>query len=335
MVTKENRLQVSKARLFINLGILIGLSLFLASQFGEARELVSLIVRAKYRWLLLALLIQVATYIFDGAKWHISIKPYGYGLKLRELGRMALQQLSMNQFIPSVGMAGNAIVAREMLKLNIPGWIVAQSMSIDILSLLASYCAMAVVAIFLLYGIAPAWVIWFLVVFLFFFIIFTLAFWHFLYNHRRWRILNWFKRFKIVRQTLSMMSQIPDGKVIPAQMFFKASVLRIAIFVLDGLTLWVLMIAIGSPATLTASFIALIAGSIGGIVSFLPAGIGGFEAACAGILVLFGTPLGAALAGTLLLRGFVLWLPLIPGLIFLRKEIFPYELIGENGLFVK
>ena len=335
MVIKENRFQVSKVRLLVSLGILIGLSLFLASQFGEARELVSLIFRAKYRFLLLALFLQVLTYVFDGAKWHISIKPYGYGLKLRELAKMAVEQLSMNQFIPSVGMAGNAIVAREMLNLKIPGWIVAQAMSIDILSLLASYCAMTVVAILLLYGIVPQVFLWLLIAFLVFMLTVTLAFWHLLYHHNKWRFLNWLKRFKMVKQTLLVMSQIPNGNVIPTQIFFRATALRIGIFVLDGLTLWILMMAIGFPATISASFIDHVAGSIGGIVSFLPGGIGGFEAACAGILVLLGTPFEAALAGTLLLRGFVLWLPLIPGLIFIRKEIFPYELTGENGFFVK
>jgi glycosyltransferase 2 family protein len=74
----------------------------------------------------------------------------------------------------------------------------------------------------------------------------------------------------------------------------------------------------------------LVAGSIGGVISFLPGGIGGFEAACAGVLVLLGVDLEEALAGTLLLRAFVLWLPLIPGLVLTRKIIFPYELFESE-----
>ncbi|RYZ34941.1 MAG: UPF0104 family protein, partial [Myxococcaceae bacterium] len=41
-------------------------------------------------------------------------------------------------------------------------------------------------------------------------------------------------------------------------------------------------------------------------------------AASVGMLNLFGVPVEAALASTLLLRGFTLWLPLGPGLYLLR-----------------
>lgn len=322
----QSRFKISKTRLIISLVVLVGLVVFVSTQFGEAKKLLVLMGNAKFSWLLVALGLQVATYICDGAKWHISIKPSGYGLKISSLTKMAVEQLSLNQFIPSVGMAGNAIVASEMLKLGIPAWVVAKAMSIDILSLLASYVVMTVVAIFLLNSLVPIFVIWFLLAFLVFITSVTLGFIYFIYNHRTWRILNWFKRFKVMRVTLQVLSDIPHDEVIPVQLFIKAIVLRLAIFVLDAFTLYVLMLAIGIPATLSASFLAFAAGSIGGVVSFLPGGIGGFEAACTWILVIFGTSLEAALAGTLLLRGFVLWLPLVPGLIFARREIFPYEL---------
>jgi glycosyltransferase 2 family protein len=36
---------------------------------------------------------------------------------------------------------------------------------------------------------------------------------------------------------------------------------------------------------------------------------------------MLGVPLATALAGTLLLRGFTLWLPLIPGFLLLRSSL--------------
>lgn len=331
MQDQNPQFKISKFRLFISLVILVGIVAFITTRYGEAQTLGSLIWQAKPTLLLVALGLQVATYICDGAKWHLSIKSNGYGLKVKELGKMALQQLSINQFVPSVGVAGNAIVASEMLKLNIPAWVVMKAMCIDILSLFASYVFMSGLTLYFLYDIAPPLLFWTLAVFLAFILTVTIAFWHFLYNHRRWRILNHLKRFKIIRLTLQAMSDIPESEKLPGKLFFQASILRVIIFILDGFTLWVLMLAIGSPVVLETALIALAAGSVGGVISFLPGGIGGYEIASIWTLILLGTPLEAAIAGTLLLRGFVLWLPLIPGLIFARKQIFPYELLVKEN----
>jgi hypothetical protein len=56
----------------------------------------------------------------------------------------------------------------------------------------------------------------------------------------------------------------------------------------------------------------------------VPLGLGSFEAGSAGMLSLLGVPLPVALAATLLLRGFTLWLPLLPGLILMRGSFKHY-----------
>jgi uncharacterized membrane protein YbhN (UPF0104 family) len=58
--------------------------------------------------------------------------------------------------------------------------------------------------------------------------------------------------------------------------------------------------------------------SVAETVSLIPGGVGTFDAACVGLLNFLEVPLETALAGTLLLRGFTLWLPLLPGLYLLR-----------------
>jgi uncharacterized membrane protein YbhN (UPF0104 family) len=51
----------------------------------------------------------------------------------------------------------------------------------------------------------------------------------------------------------------------------------------------------------------------------VPLGLGAFEGTSTAMLRLFGVPFEAALAATLLLRGFTLWLPLLPGLVITRR----------------
>lgn len=330
MENSDSRIKISSWRLLVSLAILIGLVFLVATQSGRAEELWSTIVGAKWRWFLVAFLLQVATYVCDGSKWHISIKYAGFNLKIRSLAKMAVEQLSMNQFIPSVGMAGNAIVATEMINLGLPLRVVIRAIAIDIISLLSSYAVITVITLVFiqLSGLGNFYLMLILVAFFLFISLCTVVFWQFLHHHREWKFLNFVRRFKAVSKVLDMMSQIPQEEIIPTQLFLNSTILRLIIFILDGLTLYVLMLSIGHPAGLLLTFIAHAAGSIGGVMSFLPGGIGGFEAACTLILVLGGVPIEAALAGTLLLRAFVLWLPLIPGLIFARREIFPPELLS-------
>jgi uncharacterized membrane protein YbhN (UPF0104 family) len=53
----------------------------------------------------------------------------------------------------------------------------------------------------------------------------------------------------------------------------------------------------------------------------IPLGLGSFEAVCVSVLGLAGVPVAAGLPATLLLRGFTLWLPMLPGLWLTRREL--------------
>ena len=53
----------------------------------------------------------------------------------------------------------------------------------------------------------------------------------------------------------------------------------------------------------------------------IPLGLGTFEAGATGMLSLMSVPLEAALAATLLLRVFTLWLPLLPGFMLIRAAL--------------
>jgi uncharacterized membrane protein YbhN (UPF0104 family) len=61
--------------------------------------------------------------------------------------------------------------------------------------------------------------------------------------------------------------------------------------------------------------------SIVAMLSLIPPGIGSFEAACVALLVILGIKVETALAATLLLRGFTLWLPLVPGILLTHREL--------------
>jgi len=81
------------------------------------------------------------------------------------------------------------------------------------------------------------------------------------------------------------------------------------------------MRVINCSVGIMTTFVAIVIASIAGTISFLPGGIGGFEAGSVTVLTLLGVPIEAALTGTLLLRGFTLWFPLIPGILLVRHDV--------------
>jgi glycosyltransferase 2 family protein len=92
-----------------------------------------------------------------------------------------------------------------------------------------------------------------------------------------------------------------------------------------GLALtWVLHQA-GATVPWPAGPVALCASSILGFLSLMPGGMGGAEASLAGLLHLFGTPLGLALVATVLGRIAVLWLPVAVGF-----AVLPWALRGPR-----
>ena len=94
---------------------------------------------------------------------------------------------------------------------------------------------------------------------------------------------------------------------------------RLAIMLLDGTSLAAALASTGQTVELDLVVAVFVLASAVASVSFLPGGLGGFEAASIALLALLGIPVEAAAAGTLLLRGFSFWLPMVPGAWLARR----------------
>lgn len=104
-------------------------------------------------------------------------------------------------------------------------------------------------------------------------------------------------------------------------LFMITTLLHSSIFLLDSATLWVMLQAVGQHVSFWVAFPSFVIASIVATLSPIPLGLGTFETTCVAILGVLGIPLEAALTATLLLRGFTLWLPMLPGLWLTRREI--------------
>jgi uncharacterized membrane protein YbhN (UPF0104 family) len=137
-------------------------------------------------------------------------------------------------------------------------------------------------------------------------------------RHQGWVPPRWSRRVPGLERLLSAISQVPPRLVRHPLLLAEGTLLYLSIFLLDAATLGATLRALGYTAPLSTVLVSFMLASIAETVSLIPGGVGTFEAACVGLLNLLGVPLETALAGTLLLRGFTLWLPLPAGLYLLR-----------------
>jgi hypothetical protein len=93
------------------------------------------------------------------------------------------------------------------------------------------------------------------------------------------------------------------------------------VFVLDALTFWVIFRSLGAAVNFMTAFVAFVMASVVATISFVPLGLGTFEASAVAILSLLGVGIEAALAATLLLRGLTFWLPMLPGVWLAHREM--------------
>lgn len=322
----ERAPRFSRAGIVVSVVFLVAVIAFVAGHLGEARHFVELVERARPLWLLAGLGLQVLTYVCAGAAWSVVASSPERKLPVLHLARLAIEKLSVDQFMPSGGVAGHIIVGRAMRRLGLPDGLVVDALLINVIAFYAAYaCATAVaLTILWLHHKVTALVLVPVAIFGLIAIGVPLGI-RWVVNHPGWVPGQLLGRFAFVRNLRSAISGVSPERVFDRRLLARATALRFAIFVLDSATLWTMLTALDAPLNPLTAFAALVMASIAGTLSFLPGGVGSFEAGCTATLTLLGAPVEAALTGTLLLRGLTLWLPLIPGLILVRQDLAPQE----------
>lgn len=293
-----------------------------ATHLGEAENFARLLEQAEPAWLGAAFLLQLCTYACAGAVWGIVPRTAGHRVGTRVLARLAMIKLTVDQLVPTGGMFGSVVVLRAMHKRGVPPAIAMEAFILNVITYYAAFAGMTVLAlgILLTHGAVPPLLLWPIGAFAVVAASIPAGIW-WLLRHKHWQPPAWLARRKTVAELLHALRSVSPARLRDAPTFIRALLLQILLFLIDSSTLWCMLQATGTDAGPTAALAALVIGSAVGRVSFLPGGIGGFEAGCTAVLTLLGLPVEAALTGTLLFRSFSLWLPLLPGTLLARHEI--------------
>ncbi len=302
--------------------VLLAAVIVVVGRLGEARHFAGLVERAQPAWLLLAVFLQTATYVCAAGVWWYVLRRASSPQPLRTLVSLSIGKLLTDQALPSGGITGSALMVRGAARRGTP---LPAAMAAVVVGLLTFYAAMiastaASLVVFWRHHEANAALIVMTA------LLVTVAavvssILVILVRGRDSRMRAWLARQGPARSLLDSLAQAPRDVIRDRATLSRALVLQLANVVLDAATLQATLAAVGEQVTPSLVFASFVFANIVEIIGIAPGGVGTFEGACVALLHVSGVRLEAALAATLLLRGFTFWLPMLPGTVVVRREL--------------
>lgn len=312
------------------LPLLLGLVVLLALigavlQLGDARRFAEIAREAQPAWLLLAILLQAATYTSEAGVWGLVLHRAGQRVPFHRLYALAIVALLTSQTVPSAGLAGALLVFQALRHWQVAVPVAMATILVELVGYYAAYGLYAGAGVLLLGldgTLPPGGLVLGLAVVVLGIGMSAGSLW-LAREHRRqprpWR------RLRRVGEAVAQLSSADHDLASHPPTLVAAVVLRGSNFALDALTLWACLFAVGVQAPLSASVAAFLSGSVVRTVGFVPGGLGTFEAATAASLAALGVDIEAALAAVLLYRGLSYWLPMPVGVALSRGLMLPPE----------
>jgi glycosyltransferase 2 family protein len=305
------------------IGLLLLSGLIIAAlNRSEIEQFAEIARKAQPFWLCAAAVLQLGTYFSVAGSWHSVLSRTEFRLSLPSMVPLALAKLFSDQAMPSGGMSGGALLVAALKRRGVDKPI---CMAILLVSFVSSYAADLIVAAV---SVALLWYFhelqpWILLVACAFALIAvtipTLALWVQRKGNRG--LPPWLGRVPKLRKFLGTFSEAPVDLIRSPAVLWTATVFQLLVILLDAATLWIMLLAVGQHVSIWVALPGFFLASMVAMIGPIPLGLGTFEATCVTVLHLLGVPVAPALTGTLLFRGFTMWLPMLPGMWLARREL--------------
>src|SRR5262245_32833657 len=120
--------------------LLLALLAAVTVHYGESQRFLDLLQKAEPVWLLVAAVLQLATYFAVALIFKIGLGRSHSSVRLRSLVPLGIMKLFIDQVIPSAGIGGTMLLIRALGRRGVP---VGVSMAVVVVSLLGFYAAYA------------------------------------------------------------------------------------------------------------------------------------------------------------------------------------------------
>jgi Mg2+-importing ATPase len=291
-----------------------------ALRFSEAKEFTHLAERAHPRWLALAVLLQAATYLAEGAIWRSVVRAGHGALSVPRAYGLSVAKLFMDQTVPTGGLSGTILYVQGLQRSGVPRGVALAGVVVSTFSYYTAYAlclALAIVYTATLGDVIGATMsvgVTFLMVSTVFAVV---VLWH--SGAEPGPMARRLARVPFLRSALGLLQEADPAVAHAPRVLVRALLWQVAIVCLDAGTIWVALRAVGAAASTEAVFVSYMFSSLLRTLSFVPGGLGTFEAASVFMLRSLGVSVSAALSATLIFRGLSFWLPMIPGLLCARR----------------
>jgi glycosyltransferase 2 family protein len=304
--------------------LLLGGLVLAVVHFGELEHFARLAESAEPAWLIAALAAQVATYGAVATAWHLALDRGGRRMPVRSLLPLGLAKLFSDQALPSGGISGTAFALGALHRRGVSPEL---AMAVMLTGLVSSYGAALVMD-----GVCVA-ILWaahelhsWMIVIAVLFALLAAALPGGALLAKNWseeRLARWSRSLRGAAPMLRAFAAAPTTLLRNPALVLASALLHGSVFLLDTGTLWLMFQALGHPTGFLHCLAAFMMASMAGTIGLIPLGLGTFETTCVATLAVLGCPLEPALAATLLLRGFTMWLPMLPGMWLVRREAGP------------
>jgi hypothetical protein len=302
--------------------LLLGALIFLVSHLGEIERFLLLAERAEPLWLLGALALQLATYVSAAAAWRLALESGGNPVAMSTLLPLCVAKLFSDQALPSGGVSGTAFQLAALTRRGVAPELAMGVMLMALVCYFAACLLMDGVCVGIL-SLQDELHPWAIVVATLFALVAALIPGVILLLKRpgAGRFLRYAASFGALRPLALSFSAAPTALLRKPGLVLVSIMLHASVMLLDAGTLWVMFRALGAEMAYTQTLAAFLLASMTATIGIIPLGLGTFEASCVTALAMLGAPLETALTATLLLRGTTLWLPMLPGLWLMRREL--------------
>jgi uncharacterized protein (TIRG00374 family) len=294
-----------------------------ALHFSSLAKFVDLAREARPQWLLPALAVQAATYVLAALSWHQVLISAGQPRPFRTLFRLSIAKLYTDQAIPTGGVSGSILVVKALARRGVPDHVAMATLLVSMVSYYGADIVAAIACLLLLWlhhdANFPVLALVTLFVFIEMAIPAAVLWAKGRANHGA--LPHWVRRLPGSRALIDAVADAPNDLLRDPRLVLGTFACQVAIILADSATLWLICHALGVPVDPWIAFCGFTIGMIVAMIAPSPLGLGTFEAGTAGMLVLLGVPIEAALAATILLRGFTFWLPMVPGVWIARHEV--------------
>lgn len=292
------------------------------SRRGEELKFAELLKHTHPGWLLLAVLLQIGTYACAAGAWQRVLARQKIRTSIWQLIPLGLAKLFMDQVVPSAGLSGTLLVVKALKRRGVPDGASVSAVVIGLLGFHLAYGIALVTALVLLAASGDLsrrmLAIAIVATVLMGAVIVTLLW---LARGRKGPVRSWLMRIPGLRGFLQELHEAPKEALHDKPLLLETTALQFGIFVLDAATLAVCLAALGTTASLTGIFAALVIASLVATITIIPSGLGTFDATMLAMLHLVGVSTTAGVGAVVLFRGFTLMLPLFPGIWLARREM--------------